>query len=336
MLSKKSIDSYLNNKPGTVLIVTDSNGLIKYINPNAELLLHLEVDDLTGKSVVDLFKDSDKITDIINAEKSCYRLKAEVIDPLLHLEVPVVLTCKVDKPERNEVKEYIFELLVNSKDNDLLSETFRANQIKIDPISNMLDSLGYIDNKVEEQRNQSIELLRKGLTFLKRDALSTIQGMNKTLKVNYEKIDFKDFVQQICDICQPVNDFGSITFIIDNKSEIPFYSDKILLSAVIQNLIMNSIKYRNQLLSFPTITVRLKDVNKHAYLIEVSDNGIGILPEQQEQLFDTNLVKGSTGHNTGSGMYVISSCINRLGGNIQVMSTKGISTSFTLFLPVKK
>jgi signal transduction histidine kinase len=67
--------------------------------------------------------------------------------------------------------------------------------------------------------------------------------------------------------------------------------------------------------------------------IAVRDNGCGMTPEQQRQVFDCFFsTKGSKG--TGLGLAVTQKIIAEHGGKIQVASTREAGTTFTVSLPV--
>jgi two-component system phosphate regulon sensor histidine kinase PhoR len=101
----------------------------------------------------------------------------------------------------------------------------------------------------------------------------------------------------------------------------------------IGNLIDNAIKYNT---AEPVIKIACKSSENHI-IIDISDNGIGIPREYQDQIFDkyfrvpTGNVHDSNGF--GLGLYYVNEIITGMGGKIKVSGSAGKGTRFTLEIP---
>jgi signal transduction histidine kinase len=101
------------------------------------------------------------------------------------------------------------------------------------------------------------------------------------------------------------------------------------IEQVLINLITNAIQ------AMPdggTLVVVVKSEPEEA-LIQLRDNGIGIPPENLPRIFDPFFTTKPEGEGTGLGLSVGYGIISRHGGRINVESTEGVGTTFTISLP---
>ncbi|MDX2128555.1 MAG: hybrid sensor histidine kinase/response regulator [Chloroherpetonaceae bacterium] len=108
-------------------------------------------------------------------------------------------------------------------------------------------------------------------------------------------------------------------------------SDKVLLHSVISNLFDNAITYRKPNVD-PVIKIRCKGTKKSISLI-ISDNGLGISPEVQEKLLNTDFFADTNEMKTGIGFAIIRKAVELLGGTIKLESVFGEGSTFTLEFP---
>jgi PAS domain S-box-containing protein len=83
-----------------------------------------------------------------------------------------------------------------------------------------------------------------------------------------------------------------------------------------------------------TISVRAMCAGKEVR-IDVSDTGTGIEPEHLARLFDPFFTTKPVGHGTGLGLFVCQRIVREHGGRIEVQSTPGVGTTFSVFLPIQ-
>ena len=68
-------------------------------------------------------------------------------------------------------------------------------------------------------------------------------------------------------------------------------------------------------------------------LVEVSDTGVGISPEHLTKIFDPFFTTKEIGHGTGLGLAVCYGIVTEHGGRLDVQSTIGVGTTFTISFP---
>lgn len=115
-------------------------------------------------------------------------------------------------------------------------------------------------------------------------------------------------------------------------SDIPVINaDPNKLKQVIINLVMNAV---HAMQGHGNIVLRTA-LNINGMLeLQVTDDGPGIAPELQEQVFAPFFTTKSEGEGTGLGLYICRNIINGHGGSIALESQLGTGTTFRICLPV--
>jgi two-component system NtrC family sensor kinase len=81
------------------------------------------------------------------------------------------------------------------------------------------------------------------------------------------------------------------------------------------------------------LTLRAARTGAHT-LVEVKDSGIGIPPENLTRIFDPFFTTKDVGAGTGLGLAVCYGIVSEHGGRLDVRSTVGVGTTFTISLPI--
>ncbi|MBI1620301.1 ATP-binding protein [Aquamicrobium zhengzhouense] len=107
------------------------------------------------------------------------------------------------------------------------------------------------------------------------------------------------------------------------------------LSQVLINLISNAIKYNGS--ANPEVTVHSRIVGEQ-YIIEVADNGAGILEEDRERIFD-KFYRGRQGEaasyaGAGLGLPISQQIITRMRGKLELVARAQPGTCFRVTLPL--
>lgn len=107
--------------------------------------------------------------------------------------------------------------------------------------------------------------------------------------------------------------------------------DPARLEQIISNLLTNALKYGEQ----RPIRMVVRREEGHA-ILQVEDHGIGISSEDQERIFGRfeRAVSGRHIGGLGLGLFIVRQVAEALGGGIDVKSTPGVGSTFTLRLPL--
>lgn len=116
------------------------------------------------------------------------------------------------------------------------------------------------------------------------------------------------------------------------RPDFTVYSDRKRLKVVLNNLVSNAIHYRD--ISKQSKLV-IKCYPAHgSWVINISDNGIGIQSEHINRIFDMFYKANDRVHGSGLGLYIVRETLVRLSGQITVSSEYTVGTTFTIILPI--
>jgi hypothetical protein len=103
------------------------------------------------------------------------------------------------------------------------------------------------------------------------------------------------------------------------------------LQQVFTNLVLNA---RDAMFDGGTITLTTYIIDDEAVVIEVTDTGIGIEPENLGKIYDPFFTTKGVGSGTGLGLAVTYGIVQEHAGTIEVESEVGGGTTFRLEFPV--
>jgi two-component system cell cycle sensor histidine kinase/response regulator CckA len=121
-------------------------------------------------------------------------------------------------------------------------------------------------------------------------------------------------------------------------------ADKTQFDQIVINLVVNA---RDAMPNGGTLTIRTRNVSEREsqklnyigftsgeyVLVEVSDTGVGIKPDDLTRIFEPFFTTKSVGQGTGLGLATVYGIVKQTGGYIFPESTPGVGTTFRVFLP---
>ncbi len=152
------------------------------------------------------------------------------------------------------------------------------------------------------------------------------------LDLRHEPLPIRQLIEACCDRQQSIATTHNIKLDLADLPDV-IEGDKGALEQVLTNLLSNAVKYAP---SAPDIQVRgwRKDGD---IKVAVRDNGIGIdaedLPQMFQRYFRARTSSGIAG--TGIGLNLVKQIIELHRGTIEVVSNKGLGSTFTITLPIK-
>jgi len=210
----------------------------------------------------------------------------------------------------------------------------------ITPISSLTSTLREILDHDMTKNEDHYELLIEGAEDL-REGLTTIENRSKGLikfidayreytslpQPKIKSILVKSLLEKVAQFMKPELKKTTIQFGFNCESEfITIQGDEEMIEQVLINLIKNSIE---ALESIPNASIKLIGrIQDNSVIIEVSDNGPGIIPEAIERIFIPFFTTKKTG--SGIGLALSRQIMQMHNGSLSVKSELDVKTTFSL------
>ncbi len=224
---------------------------------------------------------------------------------------------------------------LNSLKSNFVSLTSHEFRTPLTTILSSAEMLEYYGSGWTTERHvehlHRIQRAVKNMTILLNDIL--IIG-----KAEAGKLEFKPAPLELVKFCRDLVEEQQLTdkarHILAFNSQVECaqtHMDEILLRHIVSNLLSNALKY-----SPPGSTVQFDLVYQAGQTIfQITDQGIGIPPEDQVHLFEAfhraSNVRNISG--TGLGMAIVKKSVELHGGTIGIASQVGVGTTVTVTLP---
>jgi signal transduction histidine kinase len=186
----------------------------------------------------------------------------------------------------------------------------------------------------DEQREflQIIERNSQRLMSLIGDLLFSAQVEAGRLELELEDVELGVLVDYSVESARPRAAANGVELTGSTTNALALRGDTKRLSQLLDNLVSNAVKFTP---SGGTVAVSLTRADGRA-VIEVSDTGTGIAPEDQARLFE-RFYRTSNAANipgTGLGLSIAKVIVEAHGGVIEVVSDLGSGTTFRVELPL--
>jgi signal transduction histidine kinase len=154
---------------------------------------------------------------------------------------------------------------------------------------------------------------------------------NSRLEVRKEPIQFKSLIDETFDQLKFATSTGkSVKKVVRVEQEVDFVCDRWRLKVILNNLLSNSIRYRNG--RDPVIKVKVA-VTGHKAFLEIEDNGRGIAKEHIDNVCKMFYRATDDGAGSGLGLYIVKETIGKLNGELSIESEEGKGTKVKLEIP---
>ena len=349
---------------GDGLLVVSPQGYITRSNPSFRQMLNLANTSLIGKPVAAVLDP--QITDLVNQKQPSSQTSFSAELELTANRVGQALVTRIMPeatidPLLEELKSAGSVVLIR----DITAEK-EIDQMKTDfistvshelrtPLTSVLGFAKLIQKKLEgtvlpavnvetpkteravRQVKENLDIIvaeGERLTSLINDVLDIAKIEAGKIEWNMQPLVLSDIVDRAMAATSILAEHSGLEIIRDIEGDIPtLMGDRDRLIQVVINLLSNAIKFTTT----GSVTCRIRQ-QADTVLVSVIDTGIGLAPEDMDQVFEkfkqvgevmTDKPKG-----TGLGLPICKQIIEHHGGRIWVESELGQGSTFSFTLPV--
>lgn len=310
------------------LLVLDKKGKIILFNESFKKIVQINPE---GKFWWEVLRNP-TIAQLIEKAKEDKRISSQELE----LNEKVFLCSFVFVPS----KEELIIVLHN------ITEFRKLEKIKKDFVVNVSHELrtpltaikGYVETLEEEVKGSSkhyLDIIKKHterLINIVSDLLLLSELEEKGLTKIKEKMNLEEIAENVCKIFEQKAKEKNLKLSLICESKPVIKGDPFKLEQMFINLIDNAIKYTEK----GEVSVLLKQIGKEV-IVKVKDTGIGIPEEHLDRIFERFYVVDKSRSKklggTGLGLSIVKHIVLLHNGKIDVESTPGKGTEFTITFP---
>lgn len=323
------------------IIVVDSEQNIMLMNKKAQDIWHCP-EEYEGKPLFVNFKED--------------RLKSRVREMIYEEEEEaaqiesgaVWYKVKVDPVKIDGDSQIVIGNIINIED---VTERIKLEQMRRDFVANVSHELktpltsisGFVETLKnnqsidQEKRNKFLNIIELESERLRRliDDILTLSTIEHT-KEHSESTVFllEDLLEDCVRLIREVAESKKVSISFENRSSgLSMKSGADLIRQMVINLLDNGVKYSNE----GGYVHLISSMTDYEVQIVVEDSGIGIpredLPRIFERFYRVDKARSKKEGGTGLGLAIVKHSVIRLGGSVEVDSTSGKGTKFTVHLP---
>ncbi len=184
-----------------------------------------------------------------------------------------------------------------------------------------VDKTAYID-KIGESIKRLDDFVKSMLSYAKASRV----------EVQFEPVNIRTLIEMSIKDLEFLENFEKMYTEINIEGGDTFVSDKLKLKIIFSNIISNAFKYMDTGKPNPYLHINII-INDKGLTADISDNGIGIEESHLPKIFDMFYRGTEKSQGSGLGMYIVKQSVDKLKGEISIISQLNKGTSFHIVLP---
>jgi PAS domain S-box-containing protein len=303
---------------------------------------------LTRKEMIPFFKnykDSPQYIETTIQRKDGTYIDVEISSSMEKISGDILIfsVCR-DITERKETEMALLRAKALAEESNQIKSEFIANmshELRT-PLNSVIGFSQVLNDKIfgdlnEKQSHYVSNIMNSGNHLLKliNDILDVSKIESGNMEFYPEPMNMSEVLEEMTVLMDPLIKEKHLNFKTNIELEnIEVNADKTKIKQILYNLLSNAIKFTPE---YGKVWVDSKVVNDKIQT-SVSDNGIGIAPEQQSAIFDpfkqVSSSNNRTHGGTGLGLAIVKYYVEMHSGEISVKSDVGKGSKFMFTIPI--
>jgi len=166
------------------------------------------------------------------------------------------------------------------------------------------------------------------------DIINRIGSLFKKEVLQRELVDVNELIRGMISLLRSEAARHSISIHGELANDLPpIMADRVQLQQVFMNLMLNGIEAMKDMGTPGKLAIASRQGENCQLLVSVTDTGVGLSPEQTEQIFKAFFTTKPQG--TGMGLPISRAIIESHGGRLWATSSSGPGTTFQFTLPIE-
>ena len=306
---------------------------VNKVKPNLYLKLPIE---FNGKKWTLQFTSHDESLSILKGDTLILLISGIIISILLSILTLVLINTRFRASQIQMLNGKLEKLNID-KDRFI---SILGHDLK-NPFSNILGFSEILTDEINSLNSDEIKEIAGNINKSARITNNLLEGILMWARTQQGSIPFKPqnlslsaTCENILEILNPNAKAKNITINHSATEHITVFADDDMLKAILRNLVSNAIKFTNK---NGAININATQTDSNV-TISISDNGIGIKPNNLVKFFDISEVLSTTGTaketGTGLGLLICKEFVGKHQGKIWVESEVGKGSDFKFTLPI--
>jgi C4-dicarboxylate-specific signal transduction histidine kinase len=166
------------------------------------------------------------------------------------------------------------------------------------------------------------------------EIMSRIRSLFKKGAPQRELVDINQIIREMVALMYSETTRYSISVQMELATDLPqLMGDRVQLQQVLMNLVINSIEAMKNMEGTRELAIKSQRAENDQLQMSVSDTGVGLPPQQADQIF--NAFFTTKVHGTGMGLRISSTIVESHGGRLWASDNSPRGASFCFTLPIK-